>query len=82
MLKYLIRYSFFIMLFIAISSATSFDDLCRDQDIDLHDAFSVKTLSASGFIITIDLHGALNLKTAEIKSCAHCFSIFHPPKIS
>ena len=82
MLKYFIRYSFFIMLFIAISSAMSFDDFCRDQDIDLHDVFSVKTLSSNYFIISAGLHGPFDLKTTETKSCCHCFSIFHPPRIS
>jgi len=86
MIKLLSRYSFIIMLFItlfvAVSSAISFDDICRDQHIDLHDVFSVKVLSASGFIITIDLHGPFYPKTPEFKSSGHCFSIFHPPRIS
>lgn len=72
----------FITLFVAVSSVISFDDICSDQHIDLHDAFSVKVLPDSGFIITIDLNGPFNPKTPEFKSSGYCFSIFHPPRIS
>jgi len=82
MLEHFIRYSFFIMLFIAISSAVSFDDICRDQGIDLHDAFSVKTISSNGFTVTIGLHGPLAADISETVPAGHCFSIFHPPRIS
>lgn len=82
MLKYLIKYSFFIMLFIVTASAISFDDICRDRDFDLHDVFSVKALSSNYFIVAVCFHGTFDLKTVEIKSCGRCFSIFHPPRIS
>jgi len=86
MFKRLPRYSFIIMLFItlfvAVSSVISFDDICSDQHIDLHDVFSAKIIPANGFIITIDLNEPLDLKTAEFQSWGRCFSIFHPPRIS
>jgi|GEM_PF-6324827 len=82
MLKHMIRYSFLIMLFIAIFSAASFDDICRDHGVDLHDVFSMKMLSISGFIIIINIYGHFNLKQPAIQPSSHYFSIFHPPKIS
>jgi hypothetical protein len=82
MLKYLIRYSFFILLLFTISLAAGFIEICHELDVDLHDAFSAKALLSPGFTIAIDLRGPFDNKTPEAEYSSLVFSIFHPPRIS
>ena len=82
MFKYLIRYSFFILLLFTFSLAAGFIELCHEPNARLYDTFSAKALLSSGFTIAINFRGLYDNKTPEVEYSSLVFSIFHPPRIS
>ncbi len=82
-MKRFIKFSFFIMLFFAASSAAGFIDMCHECHLDvLHASFLLKALSASGYVISIEFEGSCDHEIYQAECGSYILSIFHPPRIS